>query len=144
MPTSERGYTEEASVPAAVELVRSGESHTLTLGDRDYRVGGLDKNNSLEVLKVSLRLISRGGALPPRQLRPVPRRRTPPLHRTRRRGNRPRKGTHQARPRQAAACPRGARRKRGLRRVRTRRADRGRPRRPTSAPRRSRSSSRRT
>jgi len=37
-------------------LERRGEYHTLTLGNRVYRVGGLDKNNSLEVLKVAVRL----------------------------------------------------------------------------------------
>jgi len=37
-------------------LTRQGEYHTLTLGQRHYRVGGLDKNNSLEVLKVAVRL----------------------------------------------------------------------------------------
>ena len=34
----------------------SGEYHTLELGSRSYRIGGLDKNNSLEVMKISLRL----------------------------------------------------------------------------------------
>jgi hypothetical protein len=37
-------------------LERCGEYHVLKLGPREYRVGGLDKNNSLEVLKVSVRL----------------------------------------------------------------------------------------
>ena len=37
-------------------LLRSGDYHVLTLGQREYRVGGLDKNNSLEVLKVAVRL----------------------------------------------------------------------------------------
>lgn len=37
-------------------LLRAGEYHALKLGQREYRVGGLDKNNSLDVLKVSLRL----------------------------------------------------------------------------------------
>lgn len=47
------------SVPSVVQssaLERAGEYHTLKLGQREYRVGGLDKNNSLDVLKVSLRL----------------------------------------------------------------------------------------
>ena len=35
---------------------RKGEYHMLTLGQRHYRVGGLDKNNSLDVLKVSVRI----------------------------------------------------------------------------------------
>lgn len=42
--------------PSAPELERVGEYHTLQLGNRMYRVGGLEKNNSLEVLKVSVRL----------------------------------------------------------------------------------------
>jgi len=37
-------------------LERSGDYHILRLGPREYRVGGLDKNNSLEVLKVAVRL----------------------------------------------------------------------------------------
>jgi DNA primase len=37
-------------------LERVGDYHTLTLGKREYRVGGLEKNNSLDVLKVSVRL----------------------------------------------------------------------------------------
>jgi len=43
------------------QLVRSGESHTLTLGDRVYQVRGLDKNHSLEVMKMTLRLMEPGG-----------------------------------------------------------------------------------
>ena len=35
---------------------RQGEYHLLRLGPREYRVGGLEKNNSVEVLKVALRL----------------------------------------------------------------------------------------
>ncbi|MFD2256216.1 CHC2 zinc finger domain-containing protein [Luteolibacter algae] len=37
-------------------LIRKGDCHELALGPRTYRIGGLDKNNSLEVLKVTLRL----------------------------------------------------------------------------------------
>jgi DNA primase catalytic core len=37
-------------------LERVGDYHLLRLGKREYRVGGLDKNNSLEVLKVAIRL----------------------------------------------------------------------------------------
>ena len=54
--------------PAVVELVRSGESHTLTLGDlsrerggRVYQVRGLDRNHTLEVMKMTLRLMEPGG-----------------------------------------------------------------------------------
>lgn len=38
------------------QLERLGDYHLLRLGGREYRVGGLDKNNSLEILKVALRL----------------------------------------------------------------------------------------
>jgi len=37
-------------------LERVGEYHVLKLGQREYRVGGLEKNNSLEVMKVAVRL----------------------------------------------------------------------------------------
>jgi DNA primase len=37
-------------------LERVGDYHTLTLGQREYRVGGLEKNNGLDVLKVAVRL----------------------------------------------------------------------------------------
>ena len=46
------------SVPSVVQTVleRQGDYHLLTLGPREYRIGGLDKNNSLDVLKVAVRL----------------------------------------------------------------------------------------
>jgi len=37
-------------------LERRGEYHFLPVGPREYRIGGLEKNNSLEVLKIALRL----------------------------------------------------------------------------------------
>ena len=37
-------------------LERVGEYHVMRLGSREYRVGGLEKNNSLEVMKVALRI----------------------------------------------------------------------------------------
>jgi hypothetical protein len=43
-----------------VPIERTGEDITLTLGERSYRVRGLDKNNSFEVLRVNLRLMCRG------------------------------------------------------------------------------------
>ena len=43
-----------ASAPPT--LTRSGDYHLLVLGTREYRIGGLDKNNSLDVLKVAVRL----------------------------------------------------------------------------------------
>ncbi|NRB75049.1 MAG: toprim domain-containing protein [Verrucomicrobiales bacterium] len=65
---SERAKEKRPEAPAVVELVRSGESHTLTLGDlsrerggRVYQVRGLDKNHSLEVMKMTLRLMEPGG-----------------------------------------------------------------------------------
>ena len=41
--------------------VRKGEHHQLQLGERTYRVGGLDKNNSLEVMKITLRVMLEDG-----------------------------------------------------------------------------------
>ena len=40
-----------------VKLTQLGEDYQLSLGNRSYRVRGLQKNGSLEVLKVNLRLI---------------------------------------------------------------------------------------
>ena len=42
--------------PAESVLEQRGEYYVLKLGARHYRVGGLEKNNSLEVLKITLRL----------------------------------------------------------------------------------------
>jgi len=49
---------EGSKLPAPEEphMERVGEYHLLRLGQREYRVGGLDKNNSLEVLKIAVRL----------------------------------------------------------------------------------------
>ena len=53
-----------ATCPEPVEramesaLEKSGEYHTFELGSRSYRIGGLDKNNSLDVMKISLRVMS--------------------------------------------------------------------------------------
>jgi len=46
----------EAAKIKKVELEAVGEDYTLELGERSYRVRGLQKNGSLEVLKVNLRL----------------------------------------------------------------------------------------
>lgn len=43
------------SEPAST-VEKVGDYHVLKLGNREYRVGGLDKNNSLEVMKVAVRL----------------------------------------------------------------------------------------
>ncbi len=42
--------------PHAPTLERLAEYHTLMLGNRHYRIGGLERNSSLEVLKVTVRL----------------------------------------------------------------------------------------
>ena len=47
---------EKAAKRNKVELKPVGEDHLLELGERCYRVRGLQKNGSLEVLKVNLRL----------------------------------------------------------------------------------------
>ena len=39
-----------------VLLERKGDYHEMSFGERLYRVGGLEKNNSLEVLKITLRI----------------------------------------------------------------------------------------
>ena len=44
---------------SAVALVAKAEDYLLELGERSYRVRGLQKNGSLEVLKVNLRLLVR-------------------------------------------------------------------------------------
>ena len=46
-----------------VPLVQRGEHHELQLGDRTYRVGGLDKNSSLEVMKITLRIMEPGSLM---------------------------------------------------------------------------------
>ena len=52
------------SVPASpAALVQRGEHHELQLGDRTYRAGGLDKNSSLEVMKITLRVSEPGGLM---------------------------------------------------------------------------------
>lgn len=44
------------SVVEPSELEQRGEYRFLSLGPREYRVGGLEKNNSLEVMKVAVRV----------------------------------------------------------------------------------------
>jgi len=46
--------------PETATLEHSGEYHLLRLGQREYRVCGLEKNNSLEVMKVAVRLMNMG------------------------------------------------------------------------------------
>jgi DNA primase len=47
---------EEKIEAPQVVLERKGEHHEMSFGERLYRVGGLEKNNSLEVLKINLRI----------------------------------------------------------------------------------------
>ncbi|MFC7339612.1 CHC2 zinc finger domain-containing protein [Haloferula chungangensis] len=44
----------------AFELVKVGDYHEAVFGSRVYRIGGLEKNNSLEVLKITLRMTCEG------------------------------------------------------------------------------------
>jgi DNA primase catalytic core len=46
--------------PNAPELSQVGDSHEISFGSRLYRIGGLHKNNSPEVLKITLRLTCEG------------------------------------------------------------------------------------
>lgn len=48
--------TPAVALATGARLERLGEYHVMTLGPREYRIGGLDKNNSLEVMKVAVRL----------------------------------------------------------------------------------------
>ena len=41
-------------------LEKKGDYHELTHGPRTYRIGGLEKNNSLEVLRITLRITTEG------------------------------------------------------------------------------------
>jgi DNA primase catalytic core len=43
-----------------VVLERKGEHYEMAFGERLYRVGGLERNNSLEVLRITLRIASEG------------------------------------------------------------------------------------
>jgi len=56
-PSQSASSAQSAATSSPVPvLTRSGDYHLLQLGPREYRIGGLDKNNSLEVLKVAVRL----------------------------------------------------------------------------------------
>ena len=50
----------KVEAPKAVELVKVGEHHEAKFGPRVYRVGGLEKNNGPDVLKITLRLTCDG------------------------------------------------------------------------------------
>ena len=48
-------------VSSTPELSKVGDFHELALGSRTYRVGGLEKNGSLEALKITLRVMTDEG-----------------------------------------------------------------------------------
>ncbi|MCH6259251.1 CHC2 zinc finger domain-containing protein [Puniceicoccaceae bacterium K14] len=50
----------EGQANNAVKLAQLGEDHEVTIGDRVYRVRGLGRNASLEVLKINLRVMFDG------------------------------------------------------------------------------------
>jgi DNA primase catalytic core len=57
---------EPANTPAPVSApvpVRKGEHHEITFGPRAYRVGGLFRNNGLEIMKITLRLACADGSM---------------------------------------------------------------------------------
>jgi DNA primase catalytic core len=59
-PTAETVAKKEELQPALIELERKGDHHEMAFGERLYRVGGLEKNNSLEALRITLRIASEG------------------------------------------------------------------------------------
>jgi len=56
----EEAAKKESSSEPEIALTRTGDHHELSLGRRLYRVGGLEKNNSLEVLRITLRVTHDG------------------------------------------------------------------------------------
>lgn len=52
---------EVVAPPAVIELSQDGENHALTVGERHYQVRGLNRNQSLEVMKITLRVTEPGG-----------------------------------------------------------------------------------
>ena len=46
--------------PTAPELTKVGDFHQVAFGSREYRIGGIEKNSSLEVLKITLRISCEG------------------------------------------------------------------------------------
>jgi len=60
-PTAETvAKKEEVQTAPQIVLKRKGDYHEMTIGERLYRVGGLEKNNSLEVLRITLRITHQG------------------------------------------------------------------------------------
>ena len=58
--TGETVAKKEEVRPPQVVLERKGDHHEMAFGERLYRVGGLEKNNSQEVLRITLRLACEG------------------------------------------------------------------------------------
>jgi len=56
LAAAEERRREPEPPPAESMLTQRGEYRFATFGPREYRVGGLDKNNSLEVMKIALRI----------------------------------------------------------------------------------------
>ncbi len=54
------GNISEPEKPSAPELAKAGDHHQAAFGSRLYRIGGLEKNNTLEVLKITLRITCEG------------------------------------------------------------------------------------
>ena len=59
-PTAETVAKKEKIETPQVKLDHKGDHHEMAFGERLYRVGGLEKNNSLEVLRVTLRIAHEG------------------------------------------------------------------------------------
>ena len=56
--------TAQTSAPVSAPApVRKGEHHEVTFGSRAYRVGGLFRNNGLEIMKITLRLACADGSM---------------------------------------------------------------------------------
>jgi DNA primase len=60
LPVSVAKEGKVSDKPNEPELSQVGDSHEITFGSRLYRIGGLHKNNSPEVLKITLRITCEG------------------------------------------------------------------------------------
>jgi DNA primase catalytic core len=56
----EKPSESEPAKPPALEIEKVGDYHEAAFGSRVYRIGGLEKNSSLEVLKITLRVTCEG------------------------------------------------------------------------------------
>jgi len=54
------GKVDLALPQSDLSITQSGDDYAFTIGNREYRVRGLHKNNSFEVLKINLRLLCEG------------------------------------------------------------------------------------